>query len=80
VTASIGPRAISTSLVRHWPAVLPAPRGLTRVVSAHSGMLIRGGGRQPSRKCSISRLFCISFREVRLGLAKGFELLLDIDV
>jgi hypothetical protein len=30
VTASIGPRAISTSLVRQSPAVLPAPRGFFR--------------------------------------------------
>jgi len=43
----MGPRAISTSDVRHSPAVLPVPRGFMRLRSAHSGMLMRGGGRQP---------------------------------
>ncbi len=40
----MGPRAISTVPVDHFPDVLPASFARRRYRSAHSGTLIRGGG------------------------------------
>jgi hypothetical protein len=48
------------------------------VLSAHSGMLMRGGGRQPNRNAALSLCSRWLFGEVRLWLSNRFELFLDM--
>ena len=80
VTASIGPRAISTVRVDQSPEVEPASGASLRNRSAHSGTLIRGGGVSPrlQDRSSLSSLLCVC--EVGFRLAEAGEVLLDMVV
>src|SRR3546814_4692797 len=77
----MGPRAISTWLVRNRPEVLPASRARRRYRSAQSGTLIRGGGVMPRRHAALSRSrFASLASEFRNVVAELGEVLLDIFV
>ena len=76
VAANIGPRAISTVDVRHRPELLPASRARNLFRSAHSGMLIRGGGVKALRTDRSSRSTFPS--EVGVWLTEFSEMFLDM--
>ena len=80
VTASIGPRAISTVRVDQSPDVDPASGASLRNWSAQSGTLIRGGGVRPRRHDRSSLSSLLGVCEVGFRLAERREVLLDMVV